>query len=91
MEALCGLSLDQDKDNITALQCMHAKAAFHFGGNWDSHWTIGDIEDTDASYKVECNLDLSLQQLRDDRLFLAAYQKDSKPKTEISFLFQMFK
>ena len=76
MEALCGLSLDQDKDNITALQCMHAKAAFHFGGNWDSHWTIGDIEDTDASYKVECNLDLSLQQLRDDRLFLAAYQKD---------------
>ena len=76
MESMDGLGLDQNKEGILALQCMHSEAAFYFGGNWDTHWTVGDIEDTDESYKVECNPDIHLQQLRDDTLFLAACQKD---------------
>ena len=56
--------------------CIPYQAAAYFGGDWDSHWTIEDIEDSDESHKVECNLDTTVQEMRNDRLFLAAYQKN---------------
>ena len=97
MESLCGLGLDQNKDNIVALQCLHSKAASHFGGDWDNHWIVGEIEETDESCKVECNLDINFQQLREDRLFLAAFQKDGlvsllftvSPKQKYPFCVQL--
>ena len=76
MAAVSGLALDQNTDNVFAMRCFHSQAAAYFAGDWDSHWTIGDIEDTDESFKVVCNPDLSIQQLRDDSLFLGAYHKD---------------
>ena len=69
MEPLSGLSLDQDSVDLFPLRCIHSQAAAYFGGDWDSHWTIEDIEDSDESHKVECNLDTTVQEMRNDRLF----------------------
>ena len=76
MEPLSGLSLDQDSVDLFPLRCIHSQAASYFGGEWDRHWTIEDIEASDESHKVECNLDTTVKELRNDRLFLAAYQKN---------------
>ena len=73
MAAVSGLALDQNTEDVFAMRCLHSKAAVYFAGDWDSHWTIGDIEDTDELFKVVCNPDLSIQQSRDDSLFLVPF------------------
>ena len=75
MESLCGLGLDQNKDNIVALQCLHSKAASHFGGDWDNHWIVGEIEETDESCKVECNLDINFRTTKRRLSVLSSFLK----------------
>ena len=71
MECVPGMHLDQSKEVLVGLQCVHSKVAASLFPNWDDHWTIDEIEDTDLSYQVFCNRDMKL--LEEGR-FLAAIQ-----------------
>ena len=89
MKSLEGLALDQIKDELFPLRCLHSEAAAYFVYPWDNHWTsaLEEIEDSDESHKVECNLDIKTQELRSDGLFLAAYQQEGR----VSLLFTVSK
>lgn len=78
MESVPGMRLDQEKDEIQGLQCVHSKAAETFYPNWDEHWTVNDLEDTDLSYRVFCNQDIRVQTFLDECKFLSAIQTDGQ-------------
>ena len=75
METMNGMKLDQSKDAIETMQCVHSTAAGISYPHWDQHWTLdADVEDTDESLKVFCNQDLSNQTFLTETRFLAAVQ-----------------
>ena len=76
MECVPGMHLDQSKEVLVGLQCVHSKVAASLFPNWDDHWTIDEIEDTDLSYQVFCNRDISIQTFLEEGRFLAAIQVD---------------
>ena len=76
MECVPGIHLDQSKEVLVGLQCDHSKVAASLFPNWDDHWTIDEIEDTDLSYQVFCNRDISIQTFLEEGRFLAAIQVD---------------
>ena len=76
MQSLSGLSMDQDRVLVESLKCVHSKATEAIYPNWEDHWIVNDLEDTDLSYKVFCNPDISVQTLSAEGRFLAAIQKD---------------
>ena len=83
MKPLSGLALDQIEADLLPLRCIHSQAAAYIADPWDYHWPVEVIEDSEESHKVECNLDIKTQELRNDKLFLAAYQHEG----EVSLLF----
>ena len=76
MASISDLALDQKVDQLFELRCIHSKAAAYFAADYENHWSFTEMRDTDQSFKVECNLDIETQLLREDDLFLAAYQKN---------------
>ena len=74
MKPISGFALDQREADLFPLRCIHSQAAAYFVASWDEHWTVEVIEDSEESHRVECNLDIKTQELRSDKLFLAAYQ-----------------
>ena len=78
MKPLSGLALDQTEANLLSLRCIHSQAAAYIADPWDYHWPVEVIEESEESHKVECNLDIKTQQLRNDKFFLAAYQHDGE-------------
>ena len=68
--------MQQGKDEILGLQCVHSKAAETFFPNWDEHWIVNDLEDTDLSYRVFCNPDIRVQTFLDECRVLSAIQTD---------------
>ena len=78
MENVPGMRLDQTKEELHGLQCLHSKAADTFFPSWEDHWTVIDLENSDLSYKVFCNQDIRIQTICEDDRFLAAIQTDGK-------------
>ena len=76
MESVQGMHLDQRKQDMLDLQCVHSKAIASLFPSWEDHWTIADLEDTHMSYKVFCNPDIQIQTFLDQKRFLAATQTD---------------
>ena len=76
MESVQGMHLDQRKQDMLDLQCVHSKAIASLFPSWEDHWTIADLEDTHMSYKVFCNPDIQIQTFLDQKRFLAAIQTD---------------
>lgn len=74
MKTVLGMRLDQCKEDVQGLQCVHSKAAETFFPCWDEHWTVNDMEDTDMSYRVFCNQDIHVQTFCDEDRFLSAIQ-----------------
>ena len=87
MESVRGMKLDQSKEELEDLKCVHSKVADKFFPNWDDHWTVADLEDTDESYKVFCNQDIQVQTICEEGRFLAAMQTDG----EVTLLFTVGK
>ena len=81
------MHIEQTREAMTSLQCVHSKAASSFFPRWDDHWSIGDLHDTDMSYKVFCNEDIRIQTILDTDRFLAATQVDGK----VTLLFTVWK
>ena len=69
MKPLSGLALDQTEANLLSLRCIHSQAAAYIADPWDYHWPVEVIEESEESHKVECNLDIKTQQLRNDKFF----------------------
>ena len=87
MESVPGMHLEQERVVMEGLKCVHSKAAESCYRNWEDDWTVGDIEDTDLSYKVFCNPDIRVQTFLEEGRFLAALQKDG----DITLLFTVSK
>ena len=77
MESVPGMHLEQSKDDMSGLQCLHSKVASSFFPRWEDHWSIDDLHATDLSYKVFCNKKIRIQTFLDTKRFLAAIQVDS--------------
>ena len=78
MEPVQGMHLEQSRDDMSSLQCIHSKAVGLSFPRWEDHWNIDDLYDTDLSYKVFCNQDIKIQTFLDENRFLAAIQKDGQ-------------
>ena len=78
MESLPGMQLNQVKDELQSLQCVHSKAVESLVSSWDDYWTINDLADSDMSYNIFCNQDISVQTFLEEDRFLAAIQTDGK-------------
>ena len=78
MESVQGMHLDQTKEDLWNLQCVHSKAVASFFPDWEDHWTIDDLQETDMSYKVFCNPDIRIQTFIDQKRFLSAIQIDGE-------------
>ena len=78
MENVPGMRLEQTREELHGLQCLHSKAADTFFPSWEDHWTVVDLENSDLSYKVFCNQDIRIQTICEDDRFLAAVQTDGK-------------
>ena len=85
MESVQGMHLDQRKQDMLDLQCVHSKAIASLFPSWEDHWTIADLEDTHMSYKVFCNPDIQIQTFLDQKRFLAATQTDG----DVTILFNV--
>lgn len=72
------MRLDQSKEEMHSLQCVHSLGVDTFYSHWEDHCTVNDLEDRDASYRVFCNLDITVQTLLDEDRFLAAIQTDNQ-------------
>ena len=78
MDPVPGMHMDQTKEAMYGIQCVHSKAAASFFPCWEDHWSITDLDDTDMSYKVFCNQDIRIQTFLDTDRFLAAIQSDGQ-------------
>ena len=70
------MHLEQSRDDMSSLQCIHSIAVGFSFPRWEDRWTIDDLYDTDLSYKVFCNQDIKIQTFLDENRFPAAIQKD---------------
>ena len=80
MESVQGMHLDQSKQDMLQLQCVHSRAIESLYPNLEDHWTIADLEDTHMSYKVFCNEDIQIQTFLDQKRFLAEVEVDRDKK-----------
>ena len=87
MDPVPGMHLAQTKEEVSGLQCVHSKAAASYFPRWEDHWSIGDLEDTDMSYKVFCNQDVQIQTFLDTDRFLAAIQHEG----QVTLLFTVWR
>ena len=76
MKAVPGMKLDQSKEVMVSMQCVHSRVAAALYPDWEDHWTIDGVDDTDMSYRVVCNPDIKIQTLLQEQKFLAAIQSD---------------
>ena len=83
MQTVQGMRLDQTKEEMESLQCVHSKAAETFFMRWDDHWTVNDLDDEDMSYTVFCNQDIKVQTFHEEGWFLSAIQIEG----EVTLLF----
>ena len=63
---------EQGGDGEHAVCTLHLAAALY--PDWEDHWTIEGVADTDLSYRVVCNPDIRIQILLQEHKFLAAIQ-----------------
>ena len=47
MEAVQGMHLEQSRDGLSSLQCIHSIAVGLSFPRWEDHWNINDLYDTD--------------------------------------------
>ena len=79
MSTIPSMCIDQDREQLEAMQCLHSKAALHFGREWRFHWNeIPEIQASDESLKIMCNIDKHHETFLDDRLLLAAVQEEGQ-------------
>ena len=76
MEGVRDFCLDQPRDEIENLKCMHSKAAEYLTGSTENYWDIPHPSNEDKSNKIMMNNDIFVQSLIDQggNLFLGTYQ-----------------
>ena len=90
MKSLIDFSLDQPRDQIEPIKCIHSKVTEYCVGSYGDHWNIELPGDQEEAFNVDINSDISIQTLRDQPsdLFLAAL-KNSGGK--VSYIFTVSK
>ena len=75
MEGVRDFCLDQPRDEIENLKCMHSKAAEYLTGSTKNYWDIPHPSNEDKSNKIMMNNDIFVQSLIDQggNLFLSTY------------------
>ena len=88
MSDLHSLRIDQDRDNLHTLKCLHsrmAELATQRRGNWDQVWpmNLADIQPADEVFEIRCNENQDHVTLREDAYFLAAYYHQNTRKISV--------
>ena len=80
MKSVGDFCLEQPRNDIEQLRCIHSKAAEYLLGNYDDHWILPPPSDDDEMHNISINDDVSAQCLIDqiDECFLGAYQIEGK-------------
>ena len=80
MQCVGNFSLDQPRNDLARLKCVHSKAAEYLLGDFNDHWTIPPPDDQDQTYRIRTNVDMPSQSLIDEvsENFLGAYQLDCR-------------
>ena len=78
MKSVPDFSLQQSRDQIEHMKCIHSRAAEYFTGNHDDHWIILEPSDQDVTSNIDINRDIQVQRLIDQPgcSFLGAYQSN---------------
>ena len=78
MKSVPDFSLQQSRDQIEHMKCIHSRAAEYFTGNHDDHWIIPEPSDQDVTSNIDINRDIQVQRLIDQPgcSFLGAYQSN---------------
>ena len=66
MKGVLLFSLDQQRNNIEQLKCMHSSAAEGLLDDYDDLWLITAPADEDQTHKIVVNEDISVQSLIDE-------------------------
>ena len=66
MKGVLLFSLDQQRNNIEQLKCMHSSAAEGLLDDCDDMWLITAPADEDQTHKIVVNEDISVQSLIDE-------------------------
>ena len=78
MKSVPDFSLQQSRDQIEHMKCIHSRAAEYFTGNYENHWGIPEPSNHDEIFNIAMNRDIQVQRLIDQpgRSFLGAYQSN---------------
>ena len=89
MKSVSDFSLQQPRDQIEPMKCLHSKVAEYCVGSYDDHWNIELPGDREEVHNVDINSDISIQTLSDQPtdLFLAALHNTNK----VSYLYTVSK
>ena len=89
MRGVINFCLDQDRDYIEQLKCIHSKAAEGLLDDYDNLWIVTAPEDEDQNHTIKVNEDILVQSLIDEpsECFLGAVQNDN----QVSLLYTVSK
>ena len=78
MQGMRDFSLDQPREDMSALMCIHSRAAEYLTADYQNHWNIPLPGSEDTTHRITLNDDILVQSLKDERgdLFLGAYQNN---------------
>ena len=80
MRGVLSFCLDQDRNNVEQLKCMHSRAAEGLLDDYNDLWIVTAPDDEEQSHQIIVNDDILVQSLIDEpsECFLGAVQKDNK-------------
>ena len=74
MSSVAMLTLDQRREDIENILCLHSVAAAELTGDWRDFWGLPAIDNETLSHKFQVGLDVEVKELMEKDLFLAAVQ-----------------
>ena len=74
MSSVSTMTMDQSREDIESLLCLHSVAAAQRTGDWRDIWGLPAIDNDILSHKFEVGLDTKVKILLEDDLFLVAVQ-----------------
>ena len=80
MRGVISFSLDQQRNAIEELKCIHSRAAEGLLDDYDDLWLVTAPDDEDQSHQIVVNEDIAVQSLINEpsECFLGAFQQDNK-------------
>ena len=67
MQGMRDFSLDQPREDMSALMCIHSRAAEYLTADYQNHWNIPLPGSEDTTHRITLNDDILVQSLKNER------------------------